>query len=279
MKKIILFICLFFFASNFSSQAQLKFGIASMISPEETFTLYKDLNNYVSEKLGKDVQIVLKKDYSDMNKLIVNNKVDFALVCTGSFFFLNDNEYRLMVTPVIDGKSTYRSYIIVNKKFEIYNILDLKGKNFAFTDRLSNSGFVYPKYLIIKQFNESYENFFSRTFYTHSHDKSIHLVNKGVVDGAAVDSLVFEYIKKTNPEKVENIRIVHKSPFFPAPSIVSSDKLDQYMYTRIKDILLEMYKDPKGRHILQKLNIDKFIVTKPARFDEIKKMQNVVNDF
>ena len=113
MKKFFLFLLIFVFVLSFDSQAQLKFGIASMISPEETFILYKDLNDYIAEKLDMRIETVLKKDYSDMNKLIVNNKVDFALVCTGSFFFLKDNEYELMVTPMIDGKSTYRSYIIL----------------------------------------------------------------------------------------------------------------------------------------------------------------------
>ncbi|AEI13834.1 phosphate/phosphonate ABC transporter substrate-binding protein [Flexistipes sinusarabici DSM 4947] len=181
MKKFFLFLFVSLYFLSFNSQAQLKFGIASMISPEETFILYKDLNDYIAEKLDMRIETVLKKDYSDMNKLIVDNKVDFALVCTGSFFFLQDNEYKLMVTPVIDGKSTYRSYIIANSNSGIDELVDLKGKTFAFADRLSNSGSIYPKYIIIKRFNISYENFFQETFYTHSHDKSIYLVNKGVI--------------------------------------------------------------------------------------------------
>lgn len=279
MKKFFLFLLIFVFVLSFDSQAQLKFGIASMISPEETFILYKDLNDYIAEKLDMRIETVLKKDYSDMNKLIVNNKVDFALVCTGSFFFLKDNEYELMVTPMIDGKSTYRSYIIVNNTTGIDELSDLKGKTFAFADRLSNSGSIYPKDVIIKRFGISHEDFFQKTFYTHSHDKSIYLVNKGVIDGAAVDSLVYDYLAETKPEEVKNIRIIHKSPYFPAPSIVASGAIDKKLFDEITQILLKMYQDPKGKKILEDLNIDKFIVTDPERFEEIRKMQKLVDDF
>lgn len=280
MKKILLLLLVssvFFINSN--SQAQLKFGIASMISPEETFILYKDLNDYIAEKLDKPIETVLKKDYSDMNKLIVNNNVDFALVCTGSFFFLEDDEYKLMVTPVIDGKSTYRSYIIVNNTSDVDELSDLKGKTFAFADRLSNSGSIYPKYIIIKRFDISYEDFFQKTFYTHSHDKSIYLVNKGVIDGAAVDSLVYDFLAETNTEDVGKVKIIHKSPYFPAPSIVASDAIDKKLFDEITRILLQMHKDPKGKKILEDLNIDKFVVTDSKRFEEIKKMQKIVDDF
>jgi len=279
MKKFFLFLLIFVFVLSFDSQAQLKFGIASMISPEETFILYKDLNDYIAEKLDMRIETVLKEDYSDMNKLIVNNKVDFALVCTGSFFFLKDNEYELMVTPMIDGKSTYRSYIIVNNTTGIDELSDLKGKTFAFADRLSNSGSIYPKDVIIKRFGISHEDFFQKTFYTHSHDKSIYLVNKGVIDGAAVDSLVYDYLAETKPEEVKNIRIIHKSPYFPAPSIVASGAIDKKLFDEITQILLKMYQDPKGKKILEDLNIDKFIVTDPERFEEIRKMQKLVDDF
>lgn len=279
MKKILFVLFIIIFIANNDGYGKLKFGIASMISPEETFILYKDLNDYIAEKLDRDIDTILKKDYSDMNKLIVNNKVDFAFVCTGSFFFLEDNEYKLMVTPVIDGKSTYRSFIIVNKTGNIDNFPDLKDKTFAFADRLSNSGSIYPKYLVIKRFEVSYENFFQKTFYTHSHDKSIYLVNNGVVDGAAVDSLVYDYLAETKPDEVKNIKIIHKSTYFPAPSIVASGAIDDKSFNEITQILLKMHQDSKGKKILKDLNIDKFIVTDSNRFDEIKKMQKIVDDF
>ena len=156
---------------------------------------------------------------------------------------------------------------------------DLKGKTFAFADRLSNSGSIYPKDVIIKRFGISHEDFFQKTFYTHSHDKSIYLVNKGVIDGAAVDSLVYDYLAETKPEEVKNIRIIHKSPYFPAPSIVASGAIDKKLFDEITQILLKMYQDPKGKKILEDLNIDKFIVTDPERFEEIRKMQKLVDDF
>jgi phosphonate transport system substrate-binding protein len=72
---------------------------------------------------------------------------------------------------------------------------------------------MYPTY-VVQQLGSSPEDFFARTFFTYSHDEAIRAVASGVADGAAVDSLVYEYAVARDPSLAEKVRVIHRSPDF-----------------------------------------------------------------
>ncbi len=274
--KLILLLIIF----TLCAQAEpLKFGIASIVSPEASLNLYTDMNNYLADKLGEEITPIIKRDYDEMNRMIQENDVDFASVCTGAIPYLNKDKVRVLAVPEINGKHSYKSLIITNKKYGIKTIKDLKGRTFAFTDRLSNSGTLYPTYMIITDFGTAPDRVFKKIFYTKSHDKSIYLVNKGVIQAAAVDSLIFEIIKKEHPEEVENITVIHSSPEIISPPFVASSSLSREKFDVLKNALLNMDKNEKGRRILKGLNIDRFVPADISDFDSIIKMKALVEKY
>lgn len=255
---------------------RIVFGIASVISAEESVTQYTDLAKYISKKTGLKVDIIRSGNYTDMNGLINAGRVSFASICTGALLYLDD--VNILALPVVDGKSTYNSYIIANKNSGIKSLKDMEGKSFAFTDPISNSGTLYPKYLVAKLTGKSAENFFHRTFYNQSHDKSIYLVNRNVIDGAAVDSLIYDFIKAKNPQDVANIEIIDVSPAFMSPPFVASANLPKEMASKIRNILINMDKDEEGRNILRLIGIDKFTVPANADLQTIFEMKRYVEN-
>lgn len=257
----------------------LHIGIASIVSPDESLALYYDFNNYIGNKLGMEVETIIKRDYDVMNRMIKDSAVDVAFICTGAIAALDESEVRILAVPEVAGKQSYRSYIITNKSFDIKNISDLEGRSFAFTDRLSNSGTIYPSYLLIQHFNKSPEKILRKIYYTKSHDKSIFLINKGVVEAAAVDSLIFEFIKKKQPEKVENIKIIYTLPEMTSPPVVASSHISDEIFNKIRYLLLNMDKDPDGVKILKFLNIDRFVEAEMEDFNVIRKISETVEEF
>lgn len=278
LKKI--YIIIFIILIPLISLAEpLRFGIASIISPEESLALYHDFNVYIGHKLGMKVDTIIKRDYDVMNQMLKNNRVDIASICTGAMAHLNDKDVRVVAVPEVDGKHSYRSYIITNKSFHINDISDLKGREFAFTDRLSNSGTIYPSFLIINHFGSPPEDVFRKIYYTKSHDKSIFLVNKGVVEAAAVDSLIFEFIKRDRPQDVSNISIIYKSPEIISPPIVASASMSDELFHKVQAILLNMDRDPDGMKILKYLNIDRYVEAGMEDFRVIKEINETVEKF
>jgi len=242
-----------------SSQQKIYVAISTMISPVETFNLYKDLIDYISVKLGVPIEFKQRKTYAEVNELLNQNKLDFAFICTGAYLEArNRMPIEILVVPVVEGKPYYQAYVIVNDESNINSIDELQGKSFAFTDPLSNTGYDYI-INILKDRRTNPEKFFSKTIFTYAHDYSIQAVKRKIVDGATVDGLVYEYLKHFQPEKVEGIKIINKSRDFGIPPFVVQKNLDPKLKLELKNIMLTMHQDSEGKKLLNKIMIDKFI--------------------
>ncbi len=265
------------------NDASVKVAIASVISPKESVEYYEEMIQYISKKLGGPIKIVHKRTYKEINDLIKNEEIDFAFVCSGPYVEGNSEfGMKLLVAPRLYGKTTYNSYIIVHPNSSYTNLSDLRGKRFAFTDPLSNSGWLYPAYRL-SVLNETPESFFgtdnngrNNYFYTYSHDNSIIAVADRLAEGAAVNSQVYNYLVNKEPQIISRTRIIEVSPLFANPPVVVSRKVDPFLEKKLKDIFLEMDKDEKGKMILSNIMIDRFVTINDSAYDSIREMRNII---
>ncbi len=251
----------------------LRLAVAAVISPQGTFESYSALAAYLSEKLNRPVQLVQRRTYAEVNDLIENGEVDVAFVCTSAYIIGHrDFDMELLAAPQVDGETTYYSWLIVPINSQAQTLADLRGKTFAFTDPWSNSGRIYPT-AMLKKMGQTPETFFSRTFYTYSHDDAIRAVANGVANGAAVDSLVYQYAIAREPELGENTKIIHRSPAFGIPPVVTSPLMRPQARAELQDILLNMAEDPNGRAALDILDIDRFVFINDFEYDSVRDLE------
>jgi phosphonate transport system substrate-binding protein len=153
---------------------------------------------------------------------------------------------------------------------------DLQGKVFAFTDPISNTGRSYPTFLV-QELGTTPEQFFNRTFFTYSHDDAIRAVADGLADGAAVDSLVYDYAIARDPELGAKTRIVHRSPPFGIPPIVVSPALRPRLKAELQNLLLGMADKAEGRGALQTIGVEKFVVIDDQAYNSLRELLAAVN--
>lgn len=249
--------------------------VAAMISPKETFIYYEELFNYISEKLKVKIELKQKPTYREVNNLLASNEVDIAFLCSGAYLDIS-NQVDLLVVPVCNGKPYYQAFVIAHKESGVKTFADFKGKSFAYTDELSNTGKLYADKRV-KDLGQTPEKFFKSTLYSSSHDISIQMVTKKLVHGASVDGLIFNYLKKHQPKKVENIQVIEKSEYFGIPPIVSSKKMAPILKEKFRDMFLNINNDPEGKKILEKLLIERFIVVDDTLYNSIRKNHEFVS--
>jgi phosphonate transport system substrate-binding protein len=256
--------------SENDSIQKLKVAVSAIITPEETFIYYQDLFNYISRKFNYKVEFKQRKTYAEVNGLLAKNEVDLAFICSLAYVVAKENNtVELLAIPLFNGRPFYQAYVIVHKSSDIKNFEQLKGKSFAYTDPLSNTGKLYAERRI-KDLGFGLDTYFDKTMYSHAHNASIQLVTKKIVDGATIDGLIFEYLAKYHPEKVENIRIIEKSEEFGIPPVVVSKNIDPKIKQDLKNIFLNLHKDTIGKQILDKLLIDKFIEGDDKNYNNIR---------
>jgi phosphonate transport system substrate-binding protein len=204
--------------------------------------------------------------------------VNVAFICSAPYV-KNREKFgvELLVAPSVEGSTRYNSYIIVHKVSPISSFAGLKGKSFAFTDPKSNTGKLYPTYLL-KTMNTTPEKFFNRHSYSYSHNKSVEQVAKKIVDGAAVESHVYEFMRKQGSPYVALTKIIEKSPAFGMPPVVVTKGIDPVLKNRIKTAFLGMHKDPRGKSILDAMMIDEFSLVSDGSYDSIREMERSVNE-
>jgi phosphonate transport system substrate-binding protein len=120
--------------------------------------------------------------------------------------------------------------------------------------------------------NETPETFFSGFIYTGSHDNSIDAVAKNLADGAAVDNLIWEYINKRNPEFTSGTKVIEKHGPYAIPPIVTNPGTDPALKQKLRSILLDMHNDEKGKNILNKIEIEKFVVLDDSSYNSVREM-------
>jgi phosphate/phosphite/phosphonate ABC transporters, periplasmic binding protein len=201
---------------------------------------YQPLLDYLSTRLGRQVILIQRRTYTETNELIGQNEVDVAFVCTSAYIDGRDRYgMSLLVAPQVNGKTSYHSLLIVPASSSAQTIADLRDKVFAFTDPTSFSGRVYPT-VLLHEMGEVPETFFRDTFFTYTHDAAIEAVANNLADGAAVDSLVFDFAVKRNPELLSKIKVIHTSPPFGIPPVVVGSGVRPQLRAELQNILLGM---------------------------------------
>lgn len=251
----------------------LRGAVAAMISPRETYIHYRQLLAYLAGKSGKNLEFVQRKTYEEINELLGKGEIDLAFICSGPYASARERYgFVPLAVPEVQRSTSYRAYLIVNRDSHFNRLQDLKGQTFAFTDPDSNTGRLVPTFWLA-ELNLRPETFFKQIIYTYSHDNSILAVARGLVAGAAVDGLVWEYYQATNPVFTFKTRVIKKSEAYGIPPLVASRQLPAAEREHLQQTLLSMHRDPEGRKILAELLIDRFLPLQEEWYESIRSMQ------
>jgi phosphonate transport system substrate-binding protein len=209
-----------------------------------------------------------------VNALLTTGQLDVALICTGGYLALREqapDSVEILAVPVAEGSPTYESLIVVPATSPARTVADLVGKRFAFTDELSFSGHSYPRRLIADM-GQDPDRFFSKAFFTHSHDRSIAAVGQGLADGAAVHSIVLARRLRDEPALAQRLRVLHRSPPFGAMPVVASTRLDPGVRAALREAFLRLSREPEGVTALQALGLDRFEPPRPGLYDSAERV-------
>ncbi|MCL4425201.1 MAG: phosphate/phosphite/phosphonate ABC transporter substrate-binding protein [Firmicutes bacterium] len=256
----------------------LRVAAAPVISPRENFQYYGDLLKYLAETTGYSVSLIQRPTYAEINNLMKAGEVDVAFVCTYSYIQGHDDfGMELLAAPEVGGAAEYRSYLIVPAQSQVRQLADLKGKSFAFTDILSTSGWLVPVFRL-KEMGTTPEAFFRSTEFTYSHDNSIRAVAEGLVDGAMVDSIVFDTMVAQDPALGRKVKVVARSEAFASPPVVVNPLLAPELKGALKKYFLDLMDTERGRAILKRLEIDRFVPITDDKYNLVREMAKRVGE-
>ncbi|MCW8862823.1 MAG: phosphate/phosphite/phosphonate ABC transporter substrate-binding protein [Rhodospirillales bacterium] len=257
------------------SEKPLRLGLTAVVA-SENLRFFDRWAAYLTKKMGRPVEFIRRRSYREVMEMLEAGSIDFAWICGYPFVQRREPEYlQLMAVPIYQENPLYHSYIIVHRDSPYKTLDDLQEKVFAFSDPDSNSGFLYPQFLLANM-GFHVERFFRETVFTFNHGETIEAVAERFADGGAVDSYIWEYLAEVKPEMVNKTRVINKSPPFGFPPLVARRGIDKETTARFSEIMISMSEDPEGRAFLKELKLDGFGIFAPELFQNIREIADEV---
>lgn len=254
------------------ADAELRVAVASMIGPVATFEAYDGIVKLIAGRLGRPYRLIQRKTYREINDLLLKGEIDLAFICSGTYAALPAGApVEILAVPVVDGRAVYHAVIVVRAADGYRSFSDLRGTRFAFSDELSTTGHVYPRWLLAQE-GETPDSFFSGTILTGSHDRSILAVHRHLADAAAVHEMVYRTTVVPGSPYWGSLRIIGTSPDFPTPPVVAPTSLSAPMRERMRAILTGLHASPEGRALLGRIGVTGFVPGRPEDYRQVKEM-------
>lgn len=251
-------------------QAALRIGTTAVFLDDQ-LQLLDIWRTDLQATLRQGVQFVQRRSYREIIDLLLRGQIDAAWVC-GYPYVLNSDQLRLLAVPLYRGTSLYRSYLIVPTTDTTTQVItQLQGKAFAYSDPLSNSGFLIPRAELLAHHNDP-STFFRRSFFTFSHRKVVQAVAAGLADGGAVDGYVWDTIIAQFPAWASGAHKVWQSPEYGFPPLVVRKDITAATFDALNAALLRMHERQSGRLILDRLAIDRFVNRPDSLYDGIREL-------
>jgi phosphonate transport system substrate-binding protein len=256
------------------SHKRLRIGLTPVILADQVAFLSR-WGKYLSVRAGVEVEFVARDSYQSILDLLFSSQLDAAWIC-GYPYVRFESALQLLAVPHYQGQPVYQAYLIrpTDAPFNVNGWSDLKDRVLAYSDPLSNSGWLVAQVQLAKAGLTPRD--LRKGFFTHSHRNVAEAVAARLAQAGSIDGYVWETMKAQGLPAVSKTEVVWKSEHFGFPPLVMRRNDDPLRLGKLKQALLDMQEDKVGRDLLTSLNLSAFATGAPSLFDSIRRQAQSV---
>lgn len=120
-----------------------------------------------------------------------------------------------------------------------------------------------------------HRGFFGRVVAAGSHEASVRMLLDGRAEASAIDSTVLELLGDRDPALPSRLRTIEVLGPSPVPPWVISRIVPRELRAAIRETLLTMHLDPRGRPILERGRLARFAAVTDRHYDALRRMARV----
>lgn len=253
-----------------TSDAVLRIGLTPVILADQAAFLAR-WSEYLSKRLGSPVTFVAREYYQGVLDLLFRGQLEAAWIC-GYPYIRHHRQLQLLAVPLYQGRPEYQSYLIRPRQQEpgVRSWADLKGKVLAYSDPLSNSGWLVAQ-AQLRAVGLTGKDL-QKSFFAHGHRNVAEAVAARLAHAGSIDGYVWETMRQQRMAAVEQTEVVWKSGPFGFPPVVTRLPAAHPKILALQSTLLDMQNQPEGRNVLTALNLTGFGGGSLSMFDSIARM-------
>lgn len=232
--------------------------------------VFQPTADYVASKLGNNAtaykgKVIIVKTIDEISDLLKEQKLDLFVDSPFTTVIVSKKSGAVpFLRRWKEGVGQYHTVFIVKKNSSINTLTDFTGKTIAAEDPASTSAYFLPKaYLLQKGFNvnQSAGKNYIRFVFSGKAENTPLWVVEGKADIGAISNMDFIEIPGYIKDK---LKIIERTEDVPRHVVSYRSGLEPVMVENIKQIFLDMDKDPQGIEIMKNFQGTK-------KYDEISK--------
>lgn len=256
------------------AQERLRIGLTAVILADQAAFLAR-WADYLSQRLDAPVSFASRDQYQTVHEMLNNGQIDAAWTC-GYPFVRFQSQLQLLAVPLYKSQPLYQAYLIrpLGGQVSVRGWPDLSGKVFAYSDPLSNSGWLVAQ----GEFATAgiSQKDLKRSFFAHGHRNVADAVASRLADAGSIDGYVWETMRLQGMAGAMQTEVIWKSRLHGFPPLVAAAGTDPAKLDALRRSLIGMPNDEAGRALLKSLNLDGFIAGQPGIFDSIRQLARSV---
>jgi phosphate/phosphite/phosphonate ABC transporter binding protein len=224
---------------EFATVPEFVIGVLPYRADEEILQDLGPLVSYFEKHLKKPVKLNIAVDYHSLGRLLDLGKIQLAWFSHALFEqSAGKDGWEVLCRPDRRGLQGHRGVIVVKEDAPWTDLRELGGKRFAYVDRLSGSGFLYPA-RIMRDLGMDPVASFSEVIFTGNHTRCIEAILAGTVDAAAIFSDTPLDASGTAGVPA-GLRALVWTPWIPSDPLAVRRDMDTGLKVHLRDLLTNM---------------------------------------
>lgn len=252
----------------------LRLAFIPQENPDKLLGDIEAITGWLAEQIGVPVEGFVTIDHAAAVEALRNGDADISFM--GALpFVLAEAEIGAvpLLSEVYRGAPNYTGRIFVRRDSGIKSLADLRGRDIAFADPISESGYLYP----LAEFVEAglvegpaaAEEFFGRVFFAGGYQQTMQAMAAGLVDAAGASQYADLLL---TPEQQSNVTWIAESAPIPSHVVIARPELDGDLQARFVDKML-LLNEPDNRHRLRYLyGPDGYVRADSGAYDGVRDM-------
>ncbi len=240
-------------------------------NPEKLIGDIRVITDYLERELSRKVEGFVTHDHAAAVEALAADQADISFMGALPYVLARARiGAEILLSEVYRGKPYYAGAIFVRGDSPIRELAQLRGRDIAFADPISESGYLYPLDLFaaarLVPRGTDPRRFFHRVYFAGGYQQAIQAVAEGFVDAAGVSIYALMLLP---PDQQAKIRSIALTPPIPSHAVIARKGLDPALREAFARAMLKLNR-PDLRHLLKHVyGPDGYVRAKPADYDGV----------
>ncbi len=250
----------------------LKLAFIPQENPEKLLGDINVITGWLSEQMGVPVTGIVTFDHAAAVEALRNGDADISFMGALPFVLAEDQIGAVpLLSEVYRGQPSYSGRVFVRRDSGIETLADLKGRDIAFSDPVSESGYIYPLDLFVRaglfSGTGDADSFFGQKFFAGGYQQAMQAMANGLVDAAGASQYADLYL---TPDQQAEVKVLAESEQIPSHAIIARPDLDAGLQAKFIKTMLRL-NESENRHLLAYLyGPDGYLPADPSVYEGVR---------